>query len=591
MKRKINILLTMALGAALCTSCMDSYETLPADEFTWDYLFSPTDSAGTQSRQLLNSIYAVMESGHNRVGGDYLDASTDDAISSYADTDPDVTRIFKGSYTASNRVSSDMQWDNYYAGIRKVNILLGGIDRVPFRLTYVNAKGETRPLGVSMKAEARFLRAWFYFQLMRRYGGVPIVGDKVFGLNDDLQLPRNTFKECVDYVVGELDAIQDSLRPMPIVNPSEYAHVASKQVCQALKSRVLLYAASPLFNGKTLEQGNELVGYKDYDPERWKLAADAARDIIESVGHKGSEDIILTEDVRDVFLNFYSYGANPELIFFRQNGKGTSIESANGPLGFTGTNLGHGHTCPTQNLVDAFPMLDGRPITDTSADRTYKYDEQNPYANRDPRLDKTILHNGSKWLGTTLATWQGGDNNPSNVSTYSKTSYYMCKFMGKFADATSYSEHTYLWVMFRYAEILLNFAEAENEYLDAPSKEVYDAIRLLRQRAGIKAGKAGCRYGLPDGMTKEEMRKVIQNERRIELAFEEHRFYDIRRWRIAEEAFAKPLQGMNITVGSGQTVYTRVDLMSTNFSPKYYLYPIPYSEVNKNENMKQNPNW
>ena len=122
MKRKINILATIVFGATLFTSCMDNYETLPADEFTWEYLFSPTDSVGTQSRQLLNSIYDVMKTGHNRVGGDYLDAATDDAISSKADNDPDVTRIYKGSYTASNRVGSDMMWDEYYAGIRKANI-------------------------------------------------------------------------------------------------------------------------------------------------------------------------------------------------------------------------------------------------------------------------------------------------------------------------------------------------------------------------------------------------------------------------------------------------------------------------------------
>ena len=114
----------------------------------------------------------------------------------------------------------------------------------------------------------------------------------------------------------------------------------------------------------------------------------------------------------------------------------------------------------------------------------------------------------------------------------------------------------------------------------------------MRKRAGIKKGNvSGYRYGLKNNMTQAEMRKIIQNERRIELAFEEHRFYDIRRWRIAEDVFSKPIQGMHITVGSGQTIYNRVDLLTTKFEPKYYLYPIPYSEVIKNKNMKQNPNW
>ena len=581
----------LVVGAATMalTSCMDDYETLSADEFTADYLFSTTDSLGKQARQYLNTIYDIMENGHNRVGGDYLDAATDDAISIDMDGEPDVLRLATGRFTASNSVGSDMRWGQYYTGIRKVNIFISGIDRVPYRATYTNALGQVRPLGVTFKAEARFLRAWFYFQLLRRYGGVPLVGDRVFDLNDDVELPRNTFAECVDYIVSELDQIQDSLRSVGTMsNVAEFGHAPTKQACQALKSRVLLYAASPLFNGNTLESGNALVGYPTYDAARWKRAADAARDLIEGEGHKGKDSLTLTEDVRDVFLNFYDYGANPELIFFRQGGNNTSVESNNGPLGFTGSRLGNGRTCPTQNLVDAFPMADGRMPGDSP---TYAYSDANPYANRDPRLDKTILHNGSQWLGTTLATWQGGTNNPANGTDYSLTSYYMCKFMGKFQTATEYASVLHAWVMFRYAEILLNFAEAENESV-GPTAEVYDALYLLRSRAGIKKGSvSGYSYGLKTNMTQDEMRQAIRNERRIELAFEEHRFYDIRRWRIAEQVFAQPLQGMQVVESSGTATYTRVDVLRVSFATRSYLYPIPFSEVNKNRNMVQNPNW
>jgi hypothetical protein len=223
---------------------------------------------------------------------------------------------------------------------------------------------------------------------------------------------------------------------------------------------------------------------------------------------------------------------------------------------------------------------------------TYSYTDADPYAHRDPRLDKTILHNGSQWLGTTLATWQGGANNPANGADYSLTSYFMCKFMGKFQNASEYSSVHHVWVMFRYAETLLNFAEAENEAA-GPTPEVYDALYKLRERAGIKRGNvAGYRYGLKQDMTQDEMRTVIRNERRIELAFEEHRFYDIRRWRIAEQVFAQPLQGMHIVEGSGgNTTYSRIDVLKIDFQPRNYLYPIPYSEVIKNRNMVQNPNW
>ena len=587
MKANKYIFLLSAASVLGLTACMDNYETLPADEFTTEYLFSTTDSLGTQARQYLNTIYDILENGHNRVGGYYLDSSTDDAISIDMDGEPDVLRIATGQYTASNRVSSDMRWGEYYTGIRKVNILISGIDSVPYRATYRNALGQTRPLGVSFKAEARFLRAWFYFQLLRRYGGVPLVGDKVFDLDDDMELPRNTFAECVDYIVNELNDIQDSLRSVSTIS-SEFAHAPTKQACQALKSRLLLYAASPLFNGHTLEPGNALVGYPSYDPNRWKLAADAARELIEGAGHKGKDSLTLTEDVRDVFLNFYDYGANPELIFFRQGGNGTNVENQNGPLGFTGSRMGNGRTCPTQNLVDAFPMADGRMRGDSP---TYQYSDDNPYANRDPRLDKTILHNGSQWLGTTLATWQGGTNNPANGADYSLTSYFMCKFMGKFQNASEYASVLHAWVMFRYAEILLNFAEAENESV-GPTAEVYDVLYTLRARAGIKRGSvAGYRYGLKQDMTQDEMREVIRNERRIELAFEEHRFYDIRRWRIAEQLFSQPLQGMQVVESQGMTTYTRIDVLKVNFEARNNLYPIPYSEVNKNRNMVQNPNW
>ena len=188
-----------------------------------------------------------------------------------------------------------------------------------------------------------------------------------------------------------------------------------------------------------------------------------------------------------------------------------------------------------------------------------------------------------------MQTWQGGANNPLG-SSYSLTSYYMRKFMGNFESGSEYQATLHNWVMFRYAEILLNFAEAENEYLSSPSQDVYDAIIALRKRAGIEAGNDNL-YGLRDDMSQADMRKVIQNERRIELAFEEHRYWDIRRWRIAEEVFEKPLEGLNIQISGAVTTYYKINVLSTTFNVKRYFYPIPYSEVIKNKNMVQNPNW
>ena len=137
-----------------------------------------------------------------------------------------------------------MEWGGYYQGIRKANILINNIDVVPFNLTYINALGETKPLNYTMKAEARFLRAHFYFELVKRYGGVPLIGDNVYVLGDDVQLPRNTFAQCIDYIVRELDEIKDDLRSLPMADATEFAHAPTKEACLAMKARVLLYAAS-----------------------------------------------------------------------------------------------------------------------------------------------------------------------------------------------------------------------------------------------------------------------------------------------------------------------------------------------------------
>lgn len=578
-----------AIGAWMllltAVSCTDSYEGTPVNMFTEDYLFSRTDSNGVVARQFLNRIYWYMRNGHNGVNGDYLDAASDDALSVNSG-DPDVYKLAVGRYSASSTIPSDMIWTDPYGLIRRVNILLNGIDVVPFNTTYIDALGNARPLNVSMKAEARFLRAYFYFELMKRYGGIPIIGDKVYDLNENIELPRSTFEQTVKYIVSELDAIKDDLRSLPLPDAAANAHVVTTQAAQALKIRVLLYAASPLFNEKPVESGNELVGYATYDRERWKTAADAARSFMNAYG-TDSGPLGLDPNFKDVFTNWYDNTIHKEMIFFRENDSNTSIETANGPLGLSGAKQGNGRTNPTQNLVDAFLMKDGYFINEEGS--AYEYDPQHPYDNRDPRLEYTIIHNGTNWLNNTMQTWQGGANNPLG-SSYSLTSYYMRKFMGNFESGSEYQATLHNWVMFRYAEILLNFAEAENEYLSSPSQDVYDAIIALRKRAGIEAGNDNL-YGLRDDMSQADMRKVIQNERRIELAFEEHRYWDIRRWRLAEMIYAQPVKGMFITTSLTGTTYIPQDVLTVDWDNKRYLYPIPYSEVIKNKNMVQNPNW
>ena len=569
----------------MASACNDGYEKEPVEHFTLDYLFSRADSAGIQARYFLNNIYYEhLPSGYNRINGDFLDAASDDAIS-INNNEPEIYKLFMGRYSAVSRLT-DMEWGGYYQGIRKANILINNIDVVPFNLTYINALGETKPLNYTMKAEARFLRAHFYFELVKRYGGVPLIGDNVYVLGDDVQLPRNTFAQCIDYIVRELDEIKDDLRSLPMADATEFAHAPTKEACLAMKARVLLYAASPLFHEKPLEAGNELIGYPSYDSGRWNLAAQAAKDLIDQYGPKGKGTLNLAQDYRNIFVDFYG-GNNPELIFFRPVGKNKSIETANGPLGFSGNSLGNGNTNPTQNLVESFLMKDGTKYVSTSVD--------DPFKNRDPRLDFTILHHGSRWLNTTLDTQVGGTHNPSGAQ-YSRTCYYMAKFMKDYQTSSNYEDNIHLWVMYRYGEVLLNYAEALNEVALAggtiDNKEVLNSLIQLRKRAGIEPGNENY-YGLPAPQNYDaaEMREIIRNERRIEMAFEEQRYWDIRRWRIAEDIFKEPLKGLNIQVVGNKTIYNEVNVLSAEFDTKRYFYPIPYSEVIKNGNMIQNPNW
>ena len=584
MRNKYLTLIGMGL-LGIATSCSDSYESEPVEMQTIDIIFSRTDSAGTEATKFLADIYADMQNGHNRVGSDYLDAASDDAISINT-SDPDVYKLAMGRYSSSSLITSDMRWSEYYKTIRKANIFINNIDVVPYKATYVNAKGETQPLNKTLKAEARFIRAYSYFELVKRYGGVPLLGDVVHELGDDMELPRDNFEDCIQYIVDELDAIKEDLRTNPSDDFSQYSHAPTCEACIAMKSRVLLYAASPLFNENPIEQGNELVGYASYDRERWNLAAQAAKEFIDTYGPNGNGSYGLTSDFRNVFLNFYSVSTNPEIIFYRSGSNDYSIETSNGPLGFSGNATGNGRTLPTQNLVDAFPMLDGKPAGESRYTLGTGADQ---YNNRDPRLDYTVLHYGSTWLNTTLDTSVGGTNNPSNTSEYSTTSYFMRKFMGNFENSSEYSNTVHNWIVYRYAEILLNLAEARNEY-SGPDQDVYDAIIALRARAGVEAGDDN-RYGLDSDLTQAEMRDIIRNERRIEMAFEEQRYWDIRRWRIAEEVFQEPLRGLEIRTSGGSLTFEEVDVLTPSFATRQYLYPISYDEVVKNNNMVQNPNW
>jgi hypothetical protein len=568
MKNYKNIIAITALILAIA-GCK-KYEQFPVDQVTINYVFDSKDSLGSNAQKYLFNIYGIVKNGHNRVGSDYLDAASDDAISSASASTNVITILAKGAYNSYTLPVDENLWAYYYSGIRDANEFVTNIGVVP-----VMAKYNGYSMKYVWKSEARFLRAMFYFELVKHYGGVPLLGDKVFKISDNVALSRNSFDECIKYITSECDAIKDSLLVAPVADPNADSHRPTKGSAMALKARVLLYAASPLFNGGNIDATNPLTGYTSFSAARWAAAAAAAKNVMDLGTYS------LLPNFKDVFIT----QNNPEILFMREVGNNNNIETNNGPVGFT-TAGGKGQTSPTQELVNSFPMLNGLAITDAASN----YDPSNPYNNRDPRFTATIIYNGAQWLNTQIQTYEGGQSKPNSALQQTQTGYYMRKFMGNFENTNTYSAHSSDWLVQRYADIVLAYAEAQNE-VGGPTQEVYDAVISIRKRAGITAGGNGL-YGLVAGMSKDQMRATIQNERRIEFAFEESRYWDIRRWKIAETVMNQPLTGVRVVKQNASLTYNLVTVLTPKFFvPKMYLYPIPYDEVLKNPNMKQNPGW
>jgi len=527
-------------------------EKVPLEAKTEDLVYDEKDLNGVVANQAITNLYTFLPTGFNRIDGSYLDAATDDGITSqYASN---IQLLSKGLQSSTQLV--DNTFGDSYTGINRASLFLSKIDVVP-------VTDETKTL---WKAEARFIRAMCYFELIKRYGGVPLLGDKILTLYDDIHIPRNSYAECVQYIVNECDSISDHLLKEP-VTAVQLGRI-TQGAALALKSRVLLYAASPLNNPSN-------------DVTKWETAAEAAKAVID-LGYYA---------LNANFVNVFITRKDKEAILAYQDVKNQDLERANSPAGYVSDlYTSSGSTSPTQDLVDAFPTITGKAITDP----TSGYDAMDPYAKRDPRFDATIFYNGAEWLGRPVETFEGGRDKPNTDQVQTKTGYYLRKFLPDLSTASNYSPVDHNFIIFRYAEILLNYAEAANESGDIAANRAiaYTQLISLRKRAKIIAG-TGALYGLKPNMNQVEMREAIRLERRIEMAFEEQRFWDVRRWKTAEIDFNKTLQGMEITqIDANAFSYQVVNVEPIVFiAPKMYLYPIPFTEVISNNALTQNSGW
>ena len=556
----LSILVVIATGLFSCSK----QNAGPAEMYTPGRVFDSLDKNGTNAQLYLNNIYADMPRGFNRIDNDMLETASDDAMPSRNGSNIQI--FIKSSLTNTN--NPDDSWSQNYASIRKVNIFLANVNIVP-----------VPALVPYWRAEARFLRALFYFELVKRYGGVPLIGDTVYNPGAQILLPRNTFDQCITYIANECDSIKGKERVEPL-NATDWGK-ASRGAAMALKSRVLLYAASPLFNGGVpagaSPQQQSYAGYTSYDPERWNKAATAANDLLS----------LNVYSLEPVFNNAFLNRQNKEVILPYLRATTTDLETNNGPIGYSLQGAAYGNTSPTEDLVEAFGMSNGKAITDPASG----YNPNDPYTGRDPRLANTVLYNNAPWLSRPLQTYEGGLDKPNNAKVQTKTGYYMRKFLGNFASSTVYTAQNHNFPIFRVAEVMLNYAEALNEY-SGPVAAVYNTLITIRKRAGIAAGSDG-KYGLSATLTQAQMRTVIQTERRVEMAFEEQRYWDLRRWKIAETALNKNLSGMMVTKNTNATFsYQTFTAGQISFVfPKMYLYPIPFSEITTNTNLTQNYGW
>ena len=551
----ISAAISIAFTLSSCNGFLDREEDSFIDK-------TATFDSYNRTKQYLTYAYTLLPDGLNRFSREAMLASaTDDA--EFAIESAEIQQFNNGSWNALN--NPDDVWNRYYSGISKCCTLLENTDHVNLDISrldpdkqveYANSLKDIR----MWRTEARFLRAYFHFELLKRYGPIPIV-TSTLSINGNYEnTPRPTMKEVVDFIAKECDIAADTLELTPWRNVNDAFGRATKGAALALKSRLLLYAASPLY----VDFGDTNEANKPTDVALWKSAADAAKAVIDLNQYE------LASSYADFFKNDFQ---NKEYIFVRRYAANSDFEKSNFPVSFGGK----GGTNPSQNLVDDYEMLDGTPFDWNDPAKAAQ-----PFENRDARLGATILMNMAPFKGKKVATYpEGADASPNPNAT--KTGYYLRKFLNEDVNIqTGGSSSGHVVPLFRLAEIYLNYAEALNE-CDPTNPDIALYLNKVRNRASLPNVSA---------LSQEQMRAVIQHERRVELAFEEHRSWDVRRCKIASSTLGAPLMGVQIERKPlGGYTYMPVKVEQRVFQPKMYWYPIPQSEVLKLKQWKQNNGW
>lgn len=534
---------------------------LDCDESS-DYEKKDIFDSYNRTKQMVTHVYSYLPNGFCNVDGSMHESGTDDAMHVYETSS--IQRFVDGTWSANHTV--DDVWSNYYTGIRAANLYLKEAAELTFEEWKFNDSYEAwmKNFGY-FQYEVRFLRAFYYFELIKRYRNVPLVTE-VLTPEEANEVKPATFEQVAQFILDECETLKDEL---PVNFKDGFMDKESGRITKgavlALRSRLTLYMASPLYAGSN-------------DAEKWKKAADMAYQIIGKASELGYG--------LGKYANLFGTSNNleKENILVRPIGESGEFEKLNFPMGVQG---GKTSTCPTENLVSAYEMTSGEAF-DWGNEKMRK----NPYTDRDPRFAMTIAYNGMIWPKKKLEIWEGGANAlPLNNATV--TGYYLKKYVNSeinFESGSSVTKKHHNWILFRYAEILLNYAEAmvnafgSATYFDAAfPMSAWEAVKMVRDREDVAM------LPYPRDLSPEDFMERLKNERRVELAFEGHRFWDVRRWK--ELKGTAEVYKVEVKKVNGKVEYNKRLYETRPIDDRMYFYPIAASEMFKNSNLIQNSNW
>ncbi|WP_262279832.1 RagB/SusD family nutrient uptake outer membrane protein [Hallella absiana] len=545
-----------------CTDKMDYKEYNVHDKAYEEKMFERVGG-------LMTEIYNDIDYDFGNYSGAMSSSATDESV--YSHPGNAIEDFYNGAWGPTN--AKERVWKSAWDGITYSNLVLDEFNDCTFpEYTEDEHYQQQMFLYKNYRYEARWARAFFYFELVKRYGNVPLK-TRTMTANEANSLPQMPADSIFAFIDKECADIQDSI----IVNYGDLGDMsyykaqtgrANKLAVMALRARAALYWASPLFNTKG-------------DKSRWLKAAQLSNAVIAEARQEGMG---LLPDYSKLFdKDSYKDGIK-EIIFARRTTASNAFEKYNYPIGIE--NAGGGN-CPTQNLVDAYEMTNGKAIDEQGSG----YDPQDPYKNRDARLALTVAVNGENWPDkAALETFEGGANS-SSVTYGTPTGYYLKKYVNKgtIIAKTGSNSFTHEWVIFRLAEFYLDYAEAALNYTgsgytapDGLPMTAAQAINVVRTRAK--------QPNMATGLSFDAFKKKYENERFVELAFEGHRFFDLRRWKEAPQ-YLKNIRGMKITrLDDGTMKYEEQTIATRTWDDKWYLFPFPQKDA-LNCNFTQNEGW